>query len=199
MIKSSEERKQEKQHQIQKLVFDTTTKLMKRYNFDEITIRMICAEADISIGMFYRNFSGKTDILSYFYQKALTDYKTILDTQQNLNFKEKLLTYYLWVASYTAGFGKDFIKHFYTPGNNTIKVDSETNEIAALSNQIMQEAIDKKEYSLPEGRKCIEITHDFLVLIKGIMLDWYVNDGSYDLLEYTSGYLNRIADTLLLH
>ena len=197
MIKSSEERKQEKQQQIQTLVFDTTTKLMKRYNFDEITIRMICAEANISIGMFYRNFSGKTDILSYFYQKALADYKEILDTQQNLNFKEKLLTYYIWVASYTASFGNDFIKHFYTPGNNTIKADSETNEIAALSNQILQEAIDKQEYILPKGRKCMDITHDFLVLIKGIILDWYVNDGAYDLLEYASGYLRRVADILL--
>ncbi len=73
MIKSSEERKMEKQQQIQTLVFDTTTQLMKRYKFDEITIRMICAEANISIGMFYRNFSGKTEILSYFYQKALNE------------------------------------------------------------------------------------------------------------------------------
>lgn len=197
MIKSSEERKLEKQQHIQTLVFDTTTQLMKRYSFDEITIRMICAEANISIGMFYRNFNGKTDILSFFYQKALNDYKTILTTQHALDFKEKLITYYLWVASYTASFGNDFIKHFYTPGNNTIKADSETNEIASLSNQILQDAIDHQEYTLPKDRKVIDITHDFLVLIKGIMLDWAINDGSYDLLVYTSEYLEKITDILL--
>ena len=147
--------------------------------------------------MFYRNFSGKTEILSYFYQKALNDYKTILETQQNLDFKEKLITYYIWIASYTASFGNDFINHFYTPGNNAIKADSENNEIASLSNQILQNAVDQQEYTLPENRKIIDITHDFLVLIKGIVLDWYINDGSYDLLVYTSEYLNKIADTLL--
>lgn len=199
MVKSTNERKLEKQQHIQNLIFDTTTRLMKRYTFDEITVRMICADAGISVGMFYRNFSTKAEILSFFYQKALQDYKGILDTQTQLTFKEKLTSYYLWIVSYTAGFGQDFIKHFYTPDNKAIKADSENNEIAALSNLILQQAVDEGEYVLPGHRQIIEITHEFLILVKGILLDWYINEGAYDLLSYASDYLKRVINTLLYY
>lgn len=200
MTQSTSEKKKEKQLQLQDLIFDTTTQLMKRYSFDEITIRMICAEAGLSTGMFYRNFERKSDILSYFYKKALNEYRasTTLTKQDPKNYREQLIQCYLWLVSYASSFGTDFIKDFYTPTNNAIKADSGQNEIAALSNEILDEAIRNGQYQLPDGRDTIHITHDFLIIIKGLLLDWYVNDGNYNIEEYAKNYLCRVMDSILM-
>lgn len=182
---------------VRNLIFDTTTELRKKYSLDEITIRMICEEAGISTGMFYRNFHCKSDILPYYYEKALSDYKEDIEKGSAASLKENLKDYYMWLITYTAGFGTDFIKDFYTPSNHAIKVDSESNEISAISNRIIKEAIEKKKYTLPAGRRVDEITHDLLIIIKGILLDWYINEGAYDIEKYAEKYLDRVMDGIL--
>lgn len=197
MTKSATERRKEKQQLVQNLIFDTTTKLRQKYPFEDITIRMICEEAGISTGMFYRNFDRKSDILPYYYEKALSDYKDDIENDKNSSLEEMLLDYYLWLITYTAGFGTTFIKDFYTPSNHALKKDSESNEIAAVSNRIIRNAVKNGKYTLPQNRKVENITHDLLIIIRGILLDWYLNDASYDIEKSAEEYLMRVIQSIL--
>ena len=58
------ETKDMKNRKLKEHIFDVALTLMKQIGYDNITIRMICTEAGISTGMFYKHFSSKEDILA---------------------------------------------------------------------------------------------------------------------------------------
>ena len=69
-----------------KMITQATLELMKQYPFSEITITMICQEADVSRQTFYRKFKDKKEVIeNYFtyltqnftaaFKPSATDYK----------------------------------------------------------------------------------------------------------------------------
>ena len=44
------------------------TRLLREHTFDELSITMICREADISVGAFYHHFKTKSDIIVELYR-----------------------------------------------------------------------------------------------------------------------------------
>ena len=69
-----------------KMITQATLELMKQYPFSEITVTMICQEADVSRQTFYRKFKDKKEVIeNYFtqltqnftaaFKPSATDYK----------------------------------------------------------------------------------------------------------------------------
>lgn len=67
-------------------------RLLERYPYQEITIKEICAEADLVRKTFYNNFSSKDDILEYKIQ--------ILSEEFMAGLEGRVLTHHFLVTSY---------------------------------------------------------------------------------------------------
>lgn len=96
-------RKERRQTQIRDSIFNHAIKLADQYGYENVTVRMICSEAGISIGMFYRNFDSKGDVLLYFYEHAVQAYeKTLRETLINYPARERLIRFYVWITDFTS-------------------------------------------------------------------------------------------------
>ena len=49
-------------------ILTVCTGLLREHTFDELSISMICREADISVGAFYHHFKTKSDIIVELYR-----------------------------------------------------------------------------------------------------------------------------------
>lgn len=57
-------------------IIEGTFRLLKLYTFDELTLNEILDEANISKRTFYRYFSNKQDIINYYYDDFITNYRS---------------------------------------------------------------------------------------------------------------------------
>ncbi len=197
-MKTAKEKKEEKQQALQNTIFDAATALIKEYGYEQVTVRMICEAAGISIGMFYRNFKSKNDVLSYFYDKAVEAYETnILESIKDLPAEKQLIEFYVWLTKFTAGLGGGFVQQFYTPGYNAIKSDTIDNEVVSIGCGLVQAAEEDGRLTLAPGRTAWNITHDFLIIVKGILLDWYVSGSNYNSEAYARELIEKFAPIIL--
>ena len=67
----------------QKMVYNVMIELLKTYDYRDITVRMLCTTADISIGKFYRLFPSKESVVGYSLQ-------IISDTFSSPSFNKEL-------------------------------------------------------------------------------------------------------------
>ncbi len=56
--------------------------LMRKMEFDKITIQDITEKAGVNRSTYYRNFKSKTDVIRYFYVRCLREYLDTIDGMQ---------------------------------------------------------------------------------------------------------------------
>ena len=191
-------RKERRQTQIRDSIFNHAIKLADQYGYENVTVRMICSEAGISIGMFYRNFDSKGDVLLYFYEHAVQAYEeTLRETLINYPARERLIRFYVWITDFTSNLGLEFVKCFFSTHRKAQKSDFLDNQVAVLGTELLDNAVNRGELKLSSGRSALAVTHDILIIVKGILFDWCISSETYDLAGYTQVYLDRVVDSLL--
>jgi|GEM_PF-2300330 len=196
MVEPARHRKEKKQEEIRACIFKATVDLVNRFSYKDVTVRMICDEAGISIGMFYRTFGAKSEIIPYFYDEAVRSYEaTVRSSLKDLPPKERLISFYIWVIDFTAGFGLDFVKHFFNTNWKAQKPDHIDNQVVLLGTQLLEEISASGAVTLT--KEPMQATHDILVVLKGILFDWCISEDKYDISAYARGILERIIWDLL--
>lgn len=195
---TSREKKERRKIEQQENIFRTVMALLKKYDYGDITVRHICTEAGISIGMFYRNFGSKDDVLTYFYTIIAEAYeRDVRNKITTMPFQERLVSYYSWVAEFTGSFGLEFTIHFLRINKPGVKSDFHDNEVVEIGCRILRDAAARGETEANSESAMFDITHDILIINKGVLLDWCITGGIYDLTEYTRKMLNKTLPGIL--
>lgn len=58
-----------------RVITQALLKLMEKYSYEEITVKEIIYETDVTRKTFYRNFDSKDDVLNSYISSLLSDYK----------------------------------------------------------------------------------------------------------------------------
>lgn len=96
-----------------KAIVHAFNRLISRYEFDNITVAMIAAEAEISKATFYRYFKDKYDVMNHNYKNLIDHY---MQSGQCHNFRD--LFYYLFEKG---GYNWRFMKNaFRSTGINSM-------------------------------------------------------------------------------
>ena len=56
-------------------IFNIAVELYKKKGYEKLSIRAICSEAGISIGSFYHYFSSNQELLSFYYDEAVENFR----------------------------------------------------------------------------------------------------------------------------
>ena len=72
--------------------------LLKKYNFEKITVKMICEKADIERRTFYLHFQNKYDLLKYLICKQMKKFKNDYPKQKNND--KTVIDFYLMVLNF---------------------------------------------------------------------------------------------------
>jgi AcrR family transcriptional regulator len=183
---------------IRQKIFHVTAGLIREIDYADLTVRMICAEADVSVGMFYRNFQSKDDVLTLFYEEIAEVYeREMRDHLAGVHIKDRLIGFYSWVASYAAEFGLEFVRRFLNPNSVSIKSDYAENQVVSIGKALLDGAVDRGEITLSDNCTTFDVTHDILVIVKGSLLDWAISGGTYNLQDYVRMILGKTIKCLL--
>ncbi len=191
------ETKEQKNMKVKEHIFDVALSMMKQIGYDNLTIRMICSEANISTGMFYKHFHSKEDLLAFYYDKAQQDFDSIINEQlHDLPLDQKLVSFYVWICQFTSNLGIDFCRNFFHSKNQRMNTTLFHNKLIEITSQCIREAI-REGFVLSEGRTPDAVSKDLCVIVKGIIFDWSSHEGSYDMSIYCHQMLNRCIRGLL--
>lgn len=178
-----------------KTIFDTTVNLINKYDFDKITIRMICKEANVSVGTFYQYFKSKQDIILELYGNIdgiLLDVN--ITSRNDLNSIEKITEIVKIIIDYTITIDIKITKMIYTSYmySNDGFFLLENRPIFTIIKLVIIEG--QKNNEIIDNMTSGEIAIILMRFFRGIIFDWLIHNGEYQLretaLKEISLYLN---------
>lgn len=179
-------------------IFNVAVQFLEKVGYERLSIRKICAEANISVGKFYTYFKNKQELLSHFYNIAQKDFDKKIQGEDfsNLNLQDKITEFYGIYMEFTQDFGVEFVMHYFDNQNEEMDIHSNNNHIMEVTDQFIRDAV-AEGYKLPEGRSIHSISIDLCMIVKGIIFTWVAERGRFDLPEVTRDIYRRSLKGIL--
>ncbi len=174
-------------------IYNIAIELIEKKGFHNITIAEICKEANVSVGSFYNYFESKYEILNEIFKLADEYFSTtVLSNLQEGTTYDKIIKFFEYYGNYNVDRGVDFIKQLYVGKNNLFTTKGRPMQTVLKS--IIEEGQESKEISTDMTSD--EIVRLLFITVRGIIYDWCLHDGKYDLTDTISDYIKRIVYTL---
>ncbi|ABK62238.1 TetR/AcrR family transcriptional regulator [Clostridium novyi] len=176
-----------------KKIYDIATQLMKKKGYDNVTIQEICKNAGVSVGTFYHYFESKNEIFTELY-KIADDffYDTIKERLFSENTIDKIIEYFNYYAEYNEKMGIDMMKQLYNSNNKMFITKGR--HMQTILDAIIEEGQEKNE--VKNSMTSQQITRFIFVLMRGVVYDWCLHDGEYNLKEEMGSILKQIINTI---
>lgn len=168
----------------QKKLLQAVIQLAREKNYETITVQDICSEAGVSTGSFYHQFRSKDDLVHEAYQSVdwlLTEEFAEESSQlPPLCALDRLLRLYITYVQGTVGL---IIAQYYQvllKNPNIPRYDSNRpycREIRRLLTLAIKQGTIAGQYD-PEY-----LTWTVMRLVRGLLFDWVIQGGKYDLSE----------------
>ena len=161
-------------------LFKNAIKLIEKHGFDNVKIEDICKQSKVSVGAFYHYFNSKTEIITELYKQIDSYFETeVADKIKGVNSNDCIVLFFRHFAKFISN------NHFYHVRilygtQNEVLIDKER-FMYVLLKEIIDNGKEKKELNDTYNTEFIE---DFLLMLaRGVILDWILNEGKYDLEE----------------
>ena len=170
-------------------IYQTALSLMEKKNYQSITIEEISKSAGVSVGAFYHYFKSKNDIFFEIYQEADRYFEEHVAIElQAPSGLPRILEYFVHYAGYCQRVGLDTVKSLYNPDNKLfIKYDR---FMLQLLKQVVSDA--QTHRLLSTSLDAQQITEYLLIAARGVVCDWCLHDGRYDLNDAMQRYIARL-------
>ncbi|SDE31543.1 TetR/AcrR family transcriptional regulator [Sporomusa acidovorans] len=167
-------------------IIDAALELMQQQGYEGMTVEEIITAANISVGTFYHYFKSKADILQEAFRtmdKYFEEYVVgkLGDEHSSI---DRITQFFHHYALHTTTVGIDNIRSIYSMNNPMFKTKR---QMEVFLEDIIHDGQAKGEIttSIPAE----EIRRYFFILIRGVIFDWCVHAGSYNLEEEVNKYI----------
>lgn len=174
-------------------IYNIAIELIESKGFENITVAEICEAANVSIGSFYNYFKSKHDILDNIFRLADDYFLNVVS--HNLNegsSHEKIIKFFHYYGDYNLDRGIDFVKQLYTGKNNLFATKGRP--MQAVLQKIIEEGQSTGEISIDMTSE--EIVKFLFIAIRGVVYDWCLHDGEYDLSSAIDNYVTLLVKLL---
>lgn len=170
-------------------VYSVALELMEQKGLENIKVEDICKKAGVSIGTFYNCFKCKNDILIEIYRKADIYFKDVVaNNVKEGSFHDRVIRFFSYYASYNLKMGLNHSKQLYNTQSKPFITKGR--HMQTVLQNIIYEGQMAGELS---GEMPPEETVEFLfVAARGIIFDWCLHEGQYDLCKYMVDYMGRM-------
>jgi AcrR family transcriptional regulator len=176
------------------LLYSIAVSLMEKQGFTNTTVEEIAQKAGVSVGTFYHYFASKDEIFFDIFKKADEYFKatvepalTVADEAGQPVF-EQIITYFRYYAHYNLNRGFLNINQLYNTKNKFFTRKGRFMQV--LLTQVFEKGFARGEFN--EGLSAEEVTDYMFTVARGIVYDWCIHEGDYDLEKKTESYI-RIA------
>lgn len=170
-------------------IYKVSIDLMEKKGFENFTIEEISKKAGVSVGAFYHYFKSKNDILAEVFKRADDYFKT--EAQQifeKTSPQDQIITFFSSYAEYNMANGIDTTKQLYNPNNKSFIVKGRY--MQCLLEEIISKGQENNELSKVMTPQ--QYSEYLFIIARGIIFDWCLHEGQYDLAETTASVLKPI-------
>ena len=180
---------QEEQTKLQ--IFEAAMRLLEEQDFETITVRDIVQEAHVSVGSFYNAYHSKLDVFYETYQVADNYFEQRVRPQlTEEDAVERIRHFFREYAVYNSEISLFALtKVLYNSDNACFHRESGSGMVQLLT-ECIQYGLDRGE--LASGHTAEEIENFLMVCIRGLVYDWCICDGGYDLKEKMKMYVDAL-------
>lgn len=166
-----------------KKIYDTGVSLLQQYGFDGVNVSQIAKKAGVSVGTFYHYYTSKLDLFMELYKTADAYYEEEIAQQAKaLPYREKIIFFFREYCLLTEKNGVELTRKIYVPGNTLFLGRTEGMHQVLLD--IIQQEQEEETSDIKDVKKTPRETADDLFLIaRGVIFDWALRNGAYDLQE----------------
>ena len=183
----------------QKALYDAASTLMHDYGYDYLTVQNICKLAGVTTGAFYHHFHSMDDILCLFLNKgyeAFIENRNVCLPEDPLARLTELCVLY---AAHNESNGVEFVSNYYSTKNkslNTIGLSPEDMYVSSNYRARYDSLIAAREAGqIPADTDCVSLNEDICSLTKGIIFDWCLSNGGFDLTSRIRRMVDRFMST----
>ena len=158
--------------------------LIETHGADYITVRRVCAEADLATGTFYYHFRNKDDLLMHFVRE--TSFENIeLKTPQS-DIADRIMELYLHLFRQYTKLGEKFMKSFYTADNQALhaymgEVDGQFEAGTIMARCERELAKAQHAGYIKNGTNVHQLSADICTIAKGCIFEWCLSGGKQDI------------------
>ena len=193
MPKTTRTKRQEQARETKNRIYTSAIELMEKEGFDNITIADISEKAGVSVGAFYHYFDSKNDILAEIFHRADDYFSTqVVNSLSKGSVPEQIVEYFDHYAKFNLMSGVETTQQLFNP---KIKFFiKEERPMITILHDLILEGQKKKEIRGDIDAK--ELVSYFFVMARGIVFEWGLYDGNYDLEARMHKYMEHIISTI---
>ena len=193
MAKQANTKRQEQARETKKRIYNSAIALMERKGFENITIADISKEANVSVGAFYHYFNSKNDILAEIFHQADEYFSTqVVNSLGKVSVPEQIVEYFDHYAKFNQTSGVETTQQLFTP---KIKFFiKEGRPMLEILRDLILEGQEKKE--IHGDISAEELVRYLFVMARGVVFEWSLYDGNYDLEARMHNYMEKLVSTI---
>lgn len=162
------------------LIFNAALKLLDEIGFEKITVRDIVRAANVSVGLFYYYYSSKLDVFYETYHLADQYFENTVAPQLTQESAcQRILCFFDHYASYCCDITSIALTSILFNSSNKCFIRKNSIGILRILPELMAYGQTIEEFSKEASPE--EMARFFMVSVRGLVYDWCIHDGSYDL------------------
>ncbi len=176
-------------------IYNAAVDLFNKHGFDNTTIEDISRKAGVSVGAFYHYYPSKSDIYHELFKKLDEYCETTVEPELTAeDFYDNIIVYFKYYAAYNSARGTDAVRQLF----NTLTVlflDKER-YMYKLLDDIIQRGKEKNQLT---NEMSADQIHEFLMVVaRGVIYDWLVHEGDYDLEARMVQYISEMRHVFVI-
>ena len=187
-------KRQEKAVVTKNRIYTAAIELMDRKGFERITIADISKKANVSVGAFYHYFKSKNDILAEIFYKADDYFSTQVLPRLNDDTKSvpaKIVEYFDYYAKFNLKSGVEMTQQLFNP---KIKFFIKKGRpMQTILEDLIKKGQERGEIRPDDSPE--ELARFLFLLARGIVFEWSLYEGRYDLQAAMSKYMGVLVST----
>lgn len=185
-----------------KRIYESAMELFSdpKRSFDDITIDEITSLANVSKGSFYTYYESKEMVLVEHFEQIDEYYKFVLGKlPENASASQGILTMIYGMTEYCQNIsGIQIIKIVYSSqisGSKSVRIlNNRDRALYKHMDELISKGLESKEFTTLLDKNCIV---EYLTRsARGLIYDWCLYDGDFNLIDEGQKYFSLILDNL---
>ena len=174
-------------------IYAAAIELMDRKGFERLTIAEISKKAGVSVGAFYHYFRSKDDILAEIFRRADDYFLThVVGDLDQRTISEQIVRYFDHYAKFNVASGVEMTQQLFSP---KVKLFVQKGRpMQTILQDLIRRGQERGEIRADMGPE--ELTRLLFVMARGVVFEWGLYDGGYDLEATMHRYMEALVSTL---
>lgn len=165
-----------------KRIYNTAIRLFKQYGYEQVSVSQIAKAADVGIGTFYHYYESKIEL----FMRIFVNVEDYFSEFKNIDYhssspQEVIHRYFYQYAKLNEAAGIEIIQNLANPQNRkSLDGNQDFEQILTMIIQTYQ-----KIGKIKNNENAEDICNLFFICARGVMFDWCIKHGQYDLAKKT--------------